>query len=303
MCSPRLPVDAIAVADRLVGELLDAYAQIGALANTTVIVSADHGGTAAGSHGADRSPLRNIPLIISGGGVNAGVLIEREVRIFDVAATAAYLLDVPTPAAWIATPVYEAFDDYAGPPVPRNPLRTAVTTNYTLVRSEPSASTPHSIWRPVVPAGYITAGDVAVSGVNAPTFATTVFLDDSDGSGDSALAPPAAYERIWNNPSVTYWQAIPSYGYTCVGTRAVTSGPSETEPDRNLIRCIHSAYVTKAADDEIELVGRIVGVNDLESGSTASLWRVTPTAGEGANSFVVRRDADGPGYNKYYYLA
>ena len=76
-----------------------------------------------------------------------GGVVDREVRVFDLAATAAYLLDVPTPATWIATPVYEAFEGYLPPPPPRGALTTVLTTNYTLVYDTSGdgtgASTPH----------------------------------------------------------------------------------------------------------------------------------------------------------------
>jgi hypothetical protein len=152
---------AIAEADALVGRLLDALDAQGVLGNTTVVVSADHGGGAR-DHGADQAPLRNVPLVVAGAKAAVGGRIEREVRIFDVAATLALLLGVwpvPPSAQWVATPVYEAaMPTVPPPPPPPTPPRALLTSNYTFVyategEQDGGASPPHSVWRPAAPAG------------------------------------------------------------------------------------------------------------------------------------------------------
>jgi hypothetical protein len=304
----------IEVADELVGDLLSAYDAMGARGNLTVLISSDHGGTASGAHGYDRKPVRSIPFVMSGVDVSVGVVVEREVRVFDVAATAARLLGVTPPPSWIASPVYEAFDDYATPPKPARGLAYVLTTQYAFLydtTGENGSGDDHSVWRPVAPPGYIILGDVVVRGRARPTFATPVFVDDTDSSsGSSPLAPPAAFERIWTNTDfgkytypVTYWQPIPQYGYTCVGTWAATSLPSATEPARTVLRCVHSDLAIKASTAVIAAVARNSGKSTLEEGENVSLWEADRAAGFSANSFIVRRDPDGPGYNKFYYLA
>jgi hypothetical protein len=302
-------LEAVAVADTLVGRIVDALAEVGVLGETVVLVSSDHGGNQAGGHGADRSPLRNIPFIVAGPGVAAGRSVTREVRVFDLAATAADLVGLVRPDSWIATPVYEAREAYTPPPPPSSPLAYVQTTQYSFLydtTDEVNAALPaHSVWRPVAPPGYVSVGDVVVLGYDAPTFPSPVVRDDAE-----VLAPPAALERVWGNTEfaqyrwpVTYWQPIPSFGYTCVGTHAVVTLPADREPARDGVRCVHTSYLAQAPTGE--LVARNTGVSTLESGWWVSLWTPAPAAGNSTvsfNSFIVRRDLDGPGYNKYWLL-
>ncbi|HEY7512427.1 MAG TPA: alkaline phosphatase family protein [Vicinamibacteria bacterium] len=91
----------VARADQFVGLLLAAAGP-----GTTVIVTADHGGS-GNTHGtADPAHLR-IPWVMAGPGVRQGALGSR-VRTFDTAATVARVLGL-SPAGMDGTPVAEAF--------------------------------------------------------------------------------------------------------------------------------------------------------------------------------------------------
>ena len=302
---------AITVADQLVGDLLQALRDADMYNNTVIAISSDHGGTRFGGHGADRSPLRNIPFIVWGAGIRAGVQVEREVRVFDLAATVAEAAGLERPAIWIATPVYEAFADFAAPVAAVGNLDVVMTTEYESVYDTTGENSnvlgTHSIWRPVALPGYVSLGDVAVRGYDAPTVASPLVRDVPE-----QLVPPLAYERIWTNTEflsytrpVTLWQPIPPYGYTCVGSLAVPDLPSAAEPDRARFRCVHSSLAVRAPT--AELIVRNAGFSRLEYGWWVSLWRPAGSNGTtdavvDVNSFIVRRDPDGPGYNKFYYL-
>jgi hypothetical protein len=178
---------------------------------------------------------------------------------------------------------------------------------------------------------YAPLGDVVVAGWAPPTFATPmVSVADADGT-----AAPIALERVWTNEAfrtrghlVAYWQPVPPYGYTCVGTWAATSDPTSPEPPRaSVLRCVHSAYVVRAAPDAAQLLAANSGPSPLENGRDVSLWGLGRSGTEenededddggsadalaslaaargrrvlAPNTFIARRDAAGPGYNKYY---
>lgn len=93
--------------DSAVGRLLDALPE-----NTTVILSADHGGHGTG-HGSNISEDMTIPWIIAGPNVTADHLITSHVTTTDTAATAAYILGLSLPADTVGQPVYEAFGQTA----------------------------------------------------------------------------------------------------------------------------------------------------------------------------------------------
>ena len=93
---------AIAEADRLTGELLH-----GRRNDTVVLLTADHGGVGK-KHGGNSMAELEIPWILSGPGVKAGVELKSPVNQFDTAATVAHLLGLQTPPCWIGRAVFEA---------------------------------------------------------------------------------------------------------------------------------------------------------------------------------------------------
>ncbi len=93
--------------DSAVGRILDALPE-----NTTVILTADHGGHGTG-HGSNIPEDMTIPWIIAGPNVAADHLITSYVTAPDTAATAAYILGLSLPADVVGQPVYEAFGQTA----------------------------------------------------------------------------------------------------------------------------------------------------------------------------------------------
>jgi hypothetical protein len=91
--------------DLAVGRILDALP-----ANTTVIVTADHGGRGT-AHGARVEEDMTIPWIVAGPGVPSGHAIDAPVSIMDTAATAAHVLGLTLPAGVRAQVPEGAFVD------------------------------------------------------------------------------------------------------------------------------------------------------------------------------------------------
>lgn len=89
-------LDAVAVADRAVGSLVETLRQAGRLDQTAIIVTADHGGSGK-NHGAVKPENTTIPWICVGPGVPAGLRIERMIYTYDTAPTALAFLGIPAP--------------------------------------------------------------------------------------------------------------------------------------------------------------------------------------------------------------
>ena len=97
---------AVRRADQAVGEVLAAADLAFGKGQYTLILTADHGGH-GWSHGSSDARDVTIPWIAWGEGVRPGVVLEKEVRTMDTAATALWLLNVP--AQGIGLPVQTAF--------------------------------------------------------------------------------------------------------------------------------------------------------------------------------------------------
>ena len=95
--------------DKAVGRIFAALPE-----NTTIILTADHGGRGAG-HGSNIPENMTIPWIISGPGVVSDYEIGSSVEITDTAATASYILGLSLPLDVDGQPVYEAFGAAATP--------------------------------------------------------------------------------------------------------------------------------------------------------------------------------------------
>ena len=105
-------LDAVAKADTAIGSVLERLEENGLLAETAVLVTADHGGHAR-AHGSDILEDMTIPWLLAGPGVRQGYEIRDSVRIIDTAPTIAYLLGLPCPEAWQGQPVSEALGSEA----------------------------------------------------------------------------------------------------------------------------------------------------------------------------------------------
>ncbi len=100
---------AVELADSLLGNLLSVLDAKEAFAHTTLIISSDHGGIGT-RHGGESMDELEIPWMAYGAGVKKGKQIVDPVDTYDTAATAAYVLGLNQPYAWIARPVVSAFE-------------------------------------------------------------------------------------------------------------------------------------------------------------------------------------------------
>lgn len=290
-------VAAAGTADMLVGEVLAAIEAAGMRPYTAVLVSADHGGVGL-SHGADTSLERPIPFIVTGPQVPA-LEIQRELRIFDIAATVTALLGIEAPAEWLGSPVHEALAFAEPASEPSAKLELLPVSDYVWVYDDTGtgAFADGSIWRPVVPPGYVSIGDVAHASHDQPGFATLVIRDDPD-----ALRPPVGYEQIWNDEGtlgthdVTIWNPIPPAGYACPGN--VATPGYDTPPPTTLIRCVHSRYLVRGKAVLTWTDAGSLGFQD------AGLWSCEDgdEGGLAARSFIARRHHSDPGYPKCWSL-
>jgi arylsulfatase A-like enzyme len=98
----------VSLVDDDVRVLMDALRQQGLEETTLVILTADHGGLGT-NHMSSHASVMTIPWIIAGPGVNAGLGLTTEVRIYDTTATVLWALGLPIPEDMAGTPVREAF--------------------------------------------------------------------------------------------------------------------------------------------------------------------------------------------------
>ena len=290
-------VEAAESADALVGEVLAGIDAAGMRPYTAVLVSADHGGEGL-FHGADTSLERPIPFIVTGPQIAGGELL-RELRVFDIAATVGSLLGIEAPASWLGSPVIEvlAFAEPADEPTAK--LDLLPVSDYVWVYDDTGSGAfeDGSIWRPVVPAGYVSIGDVAHASHDKPGFATLVIRDDPD-----ALRPPVGYEQIWNDKGtlgandVTIWNPIPPLGYACLGS--VATPGYDTPPSTAQVRCVHQRYLVRGKASLTWTDAGSLGFQD------AGLWTCDdgPDGGLAARSFITRRHHSDPGYAKCWSL-
>ena len=98
---------AVHKADRAIGLVVEYLRASGCLADTVILVLADHGGHAF-DHAAGSAEDVTIPWIISGPGVRRGHRITGAVNIIDTAPTIAHLLGLAAPAEWSGQVLAEA---------------------------------------------------------------------------------------------------------------------------------------------------------------------------------------------------
>ena len=89
----------ISSTDSLIGEIVAELEREDYLDHTLIIITADHGGSGS-RHGSDSPEDVTIHWLAAGPGVPAGSTLQREVRIYDTAATALHALNLPIPPAW-----------------------------------------------------------------------------------------------------------------------------------------------------------------------------------------------------------
>jgi hypothetical protein len=98
---------AVAAADVSIGRVLEMLDQEAAWDSTLVLIISDHGGTQHG-HGKNSLAEIQIPWILAGPEVVPG-RIGVPVRIYDTAATLAWIFNLETPPCWVGRPVLAAF--------------------------------------------------------------------------------------------------------------------------------------------------------------------------------------------------
>jgi hypothetical protein len=291
-------VTAVEDADGLLGQLRAALEDAGMWPYTALLVSADHGGVGL-LHGADTEAERSIPFVLHTPQAATGEL-ERDVRIWDIAATVLALLDAPAPAEWIASPVIEGLyaSAFALPP-PVEGIEAVPVSDLVWIYDDTGtgAFEPVSIWRPIAPAGHALLGDVAIAGYDMPTAPALALVDDP-----IALQPPVGFELIWQDTlsgglnDVSVWNPIPPLGYVCMGAVAVAG---YTPPQIAQLRCVHAQLVQRGLS--------AYTWNDAGSGALwdGALWSCIAggPADPGASGlvtggFVARRHGDDPGINR-----
>lgn len=105
----RAYMDCVHKYDALIGDFMKKLNETGMVENTVLIVTADHGGLGR-SHGGTNEAETEIPIILYGGPVTKGQVLQHTNLICDVAATVAGLLDVKLPQECIGQFISEAFE-------------------------------------------------------------------------------------------------------------------------------------------------------------------------------------------------
>lgn len=98
---------ALQLVDQQLGRILSALEAAGMMADTTLIISADHGGHDR-THGTRKKEDMTIPWIAYGYGANQGP-IKAEISTIDTAATSLWLLGINPPSSFQGKPVTGAF--------------------------------------------------------------------------------------------------------------------------------------------------------------------------------------------------
>jgi hypothetical protein len=105
---------AVAKADSLIGEVLNAIRKAGLDKSTLVIVTADHGGVGYG-HGGATIEEAEIAMILYGKDIRKGYLIPEQAATYDLAATIAFALKIVPPYVWTGRPLKSAFVGFHPP--------------------------------------------------------------------------------------------------------------------------------------------------------------------------------------------
>lgn len=100
---------AVAKADSLIGEIINATEEAGISGETVFIISSDHGGVGFG-HGGNTPAEIEIPFIVYGKGVKQGHELNFPINTYDNPATVLFALGLEIPFEWIGRPAKAAFE-------------------------------------------------------------------------------------------------------------------------------------------------------------------------------------------------
>lgn len=101
-------LSALARVDKAVAALLQALEQTELLAETVLILTADHGGH-GWTHGTELAEDKTIPWVAFGAGVREGYEIPTDIKTTDTAATILDVLNLPIPSGWEGRPLRSIF--------------------------------------------------------------------------------------------------------------------------------------------------------------------------------------------------
>ena len=105
---------AVELADQLAGEIVNSTKEAGIFDETLFIIVADHGGKGK-DHGHETLQGNEVPFILYGNSIKKGYEIPALVRLYDVAATSAFVFHAEMPQAWEGRPVECAFEGFGEP--------------------------------------------------------------------------------------------------------------------------------------------------------------------------------------------
>ena len=91
------------------GRIVDAIKEAGIYENSTIIVTADHGGINKG-HGGKTMEEMETPFIIAGKNIKKGGAFEESMMQFDCASTIASVFNLEQPQVWIGRPMTQVFE-------------------------------------------------------------------------------------------------------------------------------------------------------------------------------------------------
>jgi predicted AlkP superfamily pyrophosphatase or phosphodiesterase len=97
--------------DAKIGRLIEAISAAGAIDETIILLSADHGGVNKG-HGGKSLEEIYIPWVISGPGVKINHQLTDLIMTYDTAATIAWILGMDPPKSWRGKPVEDSFTSF-----------------------------------------------------------------------------------------------------------------------------------------------------------------------------------------------
>lgn len=109
-------LESVELADQLASEIVNSTKEAGIFDETLFIIVSDHGGKGK-DHGHETLQGNEVPFILYGKSVKKDYEIPAVVRLYDVAATTAFVFNAETPQAWEGRPVECAF---AGSEEPKN---------------------------------------------------------------------------------------------------------------------------------------------------------------------------------------
>lgn len=98
--------DAVAYADVLIGQVVEAVKAAGLEEETIIMVTADHGGINKG-HGGNTPEEVTIPWIVYGAGIKANYTVTANINTYDTAVTLCMLYGLKPPECWIGKSIFE----------------------------------------------------------------------------------------------------------------------------------------------------------------------------------------------------